>query len=68
VPAGVNVSKVAPAITGAVRANGIKGPVHITAFGDVLQLSRSNQEALTFTGIHLSHIPNGSFQFLSYFE
>jgi hypothetical protein len=63
VPVGVNVSKVAPAITDAVRANGIKGPVHITAFGDVLQLSRSNQEALTFTGIHLSHIPNGSFQF-----
>ncbi|WJX34602.1 hypothetical protein P8452_22702 [Trifolium repens] len=59
VPVGVNVSKVAPAITDAVRANGIKGPVHITAFGDVLQLSRSNQEALAFTGIHLSHIPNG---------
>ncbi|GAU13177.1 hypothetical protein TSUD_179200 [Trifolium subterraneum] len=59
VPAGVNVSRVAPAITNAVRANGIKGPVHITAFGDVLQLSRPNQEALAFTGIHLSHIPNG---------
>ncbi|XP_058786560.1 uncharacterized protein LOC131661147 [Vicia villosa] len=59
VPAGVNVSKVAPAITDAVRANGIKGPVHITAFGDVYQISRPNQEALAFTGIHLNHIPNG---------
>ncbi|CAJ2641592.1 unnamed protein product [Trifolium pratense] len=59
IPAGVNVSKVAPAITDAVRANGIKGPVHITAYGDVLQLSRPNQEALAFTGIHLSHVPNG---------
>jgi len=63
VPVGVNVSRVAPAITDAVRANGIKGPVHITAFGDVMQLSKSNQEGLAFTGIHLTHIPNGLFQF-----
>jgi hypothetical protein len=63
VPSGVNVTRVAPAITDAVRANGIKGPVHITAFGDVMQLSRANQESLAFTGIHLTHIPNGSFQF-----
>ena len=59
-PAGVNVSKIAPAITEAVRTNGIKGPVQITAFGDVLQLSRANQEALAYTGIHLTHVPNGS--------
>ncbi|CAK8567859.1 unnamed protein product [Lathyrus sativus] len=59
VPSGVDGSKVAPAITDAVRANGIKGPVHITAFGDVYQLSRPNQEALAFTGIHLTHIPKG---------
>ncbi|KAJ6777178.1 LIMKAIN B LKAP [Salix koriyanagi] len=39
--------------------NGIKGPVQITAFGDVLQLSRANQEALSSTGINLAHIPNG---------
>lgn len=66
VPSGINVSKVVPAITDAVRTNGIKGPLQITAFGDVLQLSRSNQEALAFTGIHLTHIPNGSFSYPTY--
>lgn len=40
-PAGTNVYKVAQNVTAAVRTNGIKGPVQITAFGDVLQLSRS---------------------------
>lgn len=59
-PAGVNVFKVAHTITAAVRSNGIKGPVTITAFGDVMQLSRANQEALSSTGINLTHIPNGS--------
>lgn len=58
-PAGVNVFKVAHTITAAVRSNGIKGPVTITAFGDVMQLSRANQEALSSTGINLTHIPNG---------
>uniref|UniRef100_A0A5B7B662 HTH OST-type domain-containing protein n=1 Tax=Davidia involucrata TaxID=16924 RepID=A0A5B7B662_DAVIN len=58
-PAGTNVFKVAQSITAAIRANGIKGPIQITAFGDVLQLSRSNQEALSSTGISLTHIPNG---------
>lgn len=46
-------------ITSAVRANGIKGPVQITAFGDILQLSRTNQEALSSTGINIAHIPHG---------
>ncbi|KAG6605277.1 Meiosis regulator and mRNA stability factor 1, partial [Cucurbita argyrosperma subsp. sororia] len=59
IPAGVNVFKVAHLITAAVRANGIKGPVQITAFGDILQLSRTNQEALSSTGISLTHIPQG---------
>ncbi|KAB5520774.1 hypothetical protein DKX38_025093 [Salix brachista] len=59
VPSGVNVFRVAQAITTALRGNGIKGPVQITAFGDVLQLSRANQEALSSTGINLAHIPNG---------
>ncbi|CAK7328526.1 unnamed protein product, partial [Dovyalis caffra] len=59
VPIGVNVFGVAQTITAAVRSNGIKGPVQITAFGDVLQLSRANQEALSSTGINLAHIPNG---------
>ncbi|KAJ0039910.1 hypothetical protein Pint_27109 [Pistacia integerrima] len=58
-PAGVNVFKVAHAITGAIRAHGIKGPITITAFGDVLQLSRTNQEALSATGINIAHVPNG---------
>ena len=60
-PAGANVFKVAQSVTAAVRANGIKGPIQITAFGDMLQLSRSNQEALSATGINLTHIPHGSF-------
>ncbi|XP_022928095.1 uncharacterized protein LOC111434983 isoform X1 [Cucurbita moschata] len=59
IPAGVNVFKVAHLITAAVRANGIKGPLQITAFGDILQLSRANQEALSSTGISLTHIPQG---------
>ncbi|XP_061943524.1 uncharacterized protein LOC133667858 [Populus nigra] len=58
-PSGVNVYRVSQAITAAVRGNGIKGPIQITAFGDVLQLSRANQEALSSTGINLAHIPNG---------
>ncbi|XP_022157415.1 uncharacterized protein LOC111024116 [Momordica charantia] len=59
VPVGANVFKAAHLITAAVRANGIKGPVHITAFGDIFQLSRANQEALSSTGISLTHIPQG---------
>ncbi|XP_027079387.1 uncharacterized protein [Coffea arabica] len=59
VPAGTNVFKVAPAITAAIRANGIKGPIQITAFGDVMQLSRVNQEAFSSTGMNLTHIPRG---------
>ncbi|KAI3803931.1 hypothetical protein L1987_32097 [Smallanthus sonchifolius] len=55
----VNVYKLTQFITSAVRTVGIKGPIQITAFGDVLQLSRSNQEALSSTGINLTHIPNG---------
>ncbi|KAK6775497.1 hypothetical protein RDI58_026498 [Solanum bulbocastanum] len=57
-PAGVNVFKIAQSITAAIRANGIKGPINITAFGDVLQLSRMNQEALSSNGINLAHVPN----------
>uniref|UniRef100_A0A2P2Q4G3 Uncharacterized protein LOC8268001 n=1 Tax=Rhizophora mucronata TaxID=61149 RepID=A0A2P2Q4G3_RHIMU len=58
-PAGANVFKVTSAITAALRVNGIKGPTQITAFGDVSQLSRANQSALSSTGINLTHIPNG---------
>ncbi|CAI9109093.1 OLC1v1008835C1 [Oldenlandia corymbosa var. corymbosa] len=59
VPTGVNVFRVAQSITAAVRANGIKGPIQITAFGDIMQMSRQKQEALSATGINLNHIPNG---------
>ncbi|XP_030499491.2 uncharacterized protein LOC115714869 isoform X1 [Cannabis sativa] len=59
VPSGVNVFKVSRNITAAIRASGIKGPIEITAFGDMVQLSRLKQEALSATGINLAHIPQG---------
>ncbi|KAL9278970.1 putative NYN domain, limkain-b1-type, meiosis regulator and mRNA stability factor 1 [Arabidopsis thaliana] len=58
-PVDTNVYKVAQSITAAIRNSGIKGPITITAFGDVLQLPRSNQDALSATGISLTHVPNG---------
>ncbi|XP_075497612.1 uncharacterized protein LOC142534613 [Primulina tabacum] len=58
-PCNTNVFKVAQCITNAVRANGIKGSLQITAFGDVMQISRTNQEALSSTGINLTHVPSG---------
>ncbi|XP_010491627.1 PREDICTED: uncharacterized protein LOC104769175 [Camelina sativa] len=58
-PVGANVYKVAQSITSAIRNSGIKGPITITAFGDVLQLPRPTQDALSATGIILSHVPNG---------
>lgn len=63
-PAGVNAFKVAHTITAAIRVNGIKGPITITAFGDVVQMSRANQEALSSTGINIAHVPHGIFLFL----
>lgn len=54
-----NAFRVAQSITNAIRANGIKGPIEITAFGDVMQISRTNQEALSATGINLTHVPSG---------
>lgn len=59
VPAGINVFRIAQSITNAVRFNGIKGPVQISAFGDVFQLPRPIQEGLTVTGVNLVHVPNG---------
>ncbi|KAL0333016.1 UNVERIFIED_CONTAM: hypothetical protein Scaly_2203100 [Sesamum calycinum] len=58
-PLNTNVFRVAQCITNAIRANGIKGPIQITAFGDVMQISRTNQEALSSTGISLTHVPSG---------
>ncbi|KAK7265583.1 hypothetical protein RJT34_33204 [Clitoria ternatea] len=57
-PLGFDASKVAPAIMHAVRTNGIKGPLNITAFGDVHQLSRTFQESLAYTGVRLTHVSN----------
>lgn len=61
VPSGINVFRVAHSIAAAIRANGMKGPIEITAFGDMLQLSKAKQEALSSTGIILNHIPRGQF-------
>ncbi|XP_042030645.1 uncharacterized protein LOC121777447 isoform X2 [Salvia splendens] len=58
VPVNGNAFRVAQSITNAIRANGIKGPIEITAFGDVMQISRTNQEALSATGINLTHVPS----------
>ncbi|KAK3032190.1 hypothetical protein RJ639_035902 [Escallonia herrerae] len=58
-PFDMNAFRVAQSITAAIRTNGIKGPIQITAFGDVFQLSRRNQEALSSTGINITHIPHG---------
>ncbi|XP_010462833.1 PREDICTED: uncharacterized protein LOC104743447 [Camelina sativa] len=59
-PAGAtSVFKLSQTITSAVRNIGIKGPINITAFGDLIQLSRTNQEALSATGITLTHVPQG---------
>lgn len=59
VPPDFDASKVAPAIMEAVRANGIKGPLSITAFGDVQQLRRAHQEALAYTGVRFIHVSDG---------
>ncbi|KAL6906124.1 hypothetical protein ACP4OV_003725 [Aristida adscensionis] len=56
-PNGVNVCRVAPRVAAALRAAGIRGPLSITAFGDVLQLSRAAQEDLSATGVSISHVP-----------
>ncbi|CAJ2668898.1 unnamed protein product [Trifolium pratense] len=59
VPSDINFFNVAPSIMGVLRANGIKGPIHIDAYGDVSQLSQIKQEALFLSGIDLHHIPGG---------
>ncbi|XP_071674959.1 uncharacterized protein [Lolium perenne] len=56
-PPGANPCRVAPRITAALRAAGIRGPVEITAFGDVFTLRRSVQEVLAATGVAFSHVP-----------
>ncbi|GER35102.1 unnamed protein product [Striga asiatica] len=58
-PLNTNVFRVSQSIFNAVRANGMKGPVQITAFGDIMQISRTNQQALSSNGITLIHVPSG---------
>ncbi|KAL8493349.1 hypothetical protein ACS0TY_024530 [Phlomoides rotata] len=61
VPANSSACRVAASITNALRANGIRGPVQITAVGDVMRISKTNQEALSSTGINFAHVPSGPF-------
>lgn len=54
-----NALKIARNITDALRVNGIKGPVSITAFCDFRQVSKPVQDNLRLTGVSLKHIPGG---------
>lgn len=63
-PPDADALNVVPTITKAVRANGIKGPLTINAFGDVLRLSEYSHYTLTQSGVHITHIPGF---FLSFF-
>ncbi|KAF7048281.1 hypothetical protein CFC21_057075 [Triticum aestivum] len=56
-PPDANPCRVAPRVTAALRAAGIRGPVEITAFGDVFVLPRPVQEVLAATGVAFSHVP-----------
>ncbi|CAM0874594.1 unnamed protein product [Alopecurus aequalis] len=57
-PPDANPCRVVPRITAALRAAGIRGPVGITAVGDVCTIQRTVQEALTATGVVFSHAPS----------
>ncbi|CAN6362366.1 unnamed protein product [Urochloa humidicola] len=67
-PSGVNPRCLGPRVTAALRGAGIRGPVEITAFGDVTRVPSADLEMLTDTGITLSHVPSsgndGSYQAL----
>uniref|UniRef100_A0A7N0ZXM2 HTH OST-type domain-containing protein n=1 Tax=Kalanchoe fedtschenkoi TaxID=63787 RepID=A0A7N0ZXM2_KALFE len=58
-PLAANAYRIPHNITAALRANGIRGPLHISAFGNVFKLPKTTQDALSSTGITLSHIPSG---------
>ncbi|OEL21807.1 hypothetical protein BAE44_0017177 [Dichanthelium oligosanthes] len=57
-PPKVNPSRLAPRVTEALRRAGIRGPVEITAFGDVARIPPAEREALANTGVALSHVPS----------
>jgi hypothetical protein len=46
-----------PRLTAALRRAGIRGPVDVTAFGDVTRIPTDDREALADTGVSLSHVP-----------
>ncbi|CAO2140974.1 unnamed protein product [Urochloa humidicola] len=56
-PPGVNSRCLGPRVTAALRHAGIRGPVEITAFGDVTRIPAADLDVLTDTGIALSHVP-----------
>lgn len=58
-PPRVSPGRLGPRVTEALRRAGIRGPVEITAFGDVTTIPRSEQDALNDTGVALSHVPFG---------
>ncbi|XP_062182347.1 uncharacterized protein LOC133886630 [Phragmites australis] len=57
-PPGVNPLRLGPRVTEALRRAGIRGPVEITAFGDVCHIPRTEQEALATTGVTFTHVPS----------
>lgn len=57
-PRGANPRHLAPRVTEALRRAGIRGPVEITAFGNVACIPPAEQEALADTGVALSHVPS----------
>ncbi|KAH1255281.1 hypothetical protein GmHk_04G011487 [Glycine max] len=59
VPDDVDPLKVAPAIRQAVRANGIKGPIAINAFGNLSSLPEHHLDTLASSGIQITHFPQG---------
>ncbi|CAN6380683.1 unnamed protein product [Urochloa humidicola] len=67
-PARVNPHCLGPRVTAALRGAGIRGPIEITAFGDVTRLPQAELQTLTETGVALSHVPcsgnDGSYQAL----
>ncbi|XP_024534961.1 uncharacterized protein LOC9657426 isoform X3 [Selaginella moellendorffii] len=59
VPYGIDAHRVGLNIVSGLRSSGFKGPVSISGYGDMLQLSRCVQESLSATGIRLHHVPSG---------
>ncbi|CAD6258099.1 unnamed protein product [Miscanthus lutarioriparius] len=57
-PRGASPRHLAPRVTEALRRAGIRGPIEITAFGDVGCIPPAEQEALADTGVALSHVPS----------